>query len=261
MGNLVFVEDEPGSRYTQLKKQAAVRVGIEFSVEEISMHTPVTLLQDKIRDFCQRRDFVGVMVQKPSKADWNALFQKQGGRFDAWWQMLTYVLDPAKDVDCLHVQNLQRVHAGKWRLLPATVKAIITVLQHAQSSYQIFGHRDFNLSGINAVVVGRSDIVGSPVASVLAQYGASVFNYGVNLDLAKLAQADLVVSATGQENLLKPDMLKPGVVIIDVGYPRPDVDPTVAQVAKFFTPVPYGVGPVTVISLLENVYELGVVGV
>lgn len=255
MGNLVFVEDEAGMKYTQLKKQAAVRVGIEFSVEEMSMHSPIDTLKTKIYEFSQRADFHGTMIQKPAKADWNKLFQKQGGRFDGWWQMLTNSLNPDKDVDCLMTENLQRVYSGNWRLLPATVKAIVSVL--ASLDQNLLPRQNLeNFTGLFMVVVGRSDIVGAPLTAVLRQYGARVENYGSNLDLEQLARADVVVSATGVQSLIQPDMVKPGVVVLDVGFPKPDVDPAVAEKASFFTPVPHGIGPVTVVSLLENLWEL-----
>lgn len=257
MGSLVFVEDDAGLHYTNLKKQAAVRVGIEFSVEEMSLTTPLPMLVDHIRTFASRSDFQGMMIQKPGKAMWQKRQGLTGGRFDAWWQSLTAVIDPTKDVDCLCRSNLDLVYQKRWRILPATVRGILNILILASSQHQVFGQRtDFNLFGISAVVVGRSEIVGLPTAAVLSQYGASVKLYGSDLDYQALAQADLIVSATGQTHLIKPEMVKPGVVIIDVGYPKADVDPKVAQVAAFFTPVPYGVGPVTVVSLLENVYQL-----
>lgn len=262
IGSLVFVEDEASLKYTNLKKQAAVRVGIEFSVEELSLQTPVPLLQDKIRDFSSRADFTGVMIQKPSKSSWQNTRDKDGQRFDAWWEMLTFALDPAKDVDCLTGRNLEKVYKAAWHILPATVKAIISVLHHAQTQYQLFGPRTkFELSGINTVVIGRSDIVGAPVSAVLSQYGAQVKNYGNDLDRQHLLQADLVISATGSPDLISAEMIKPGAVVIDVGSPGPDVQSGVAATAAFFTPVPYGIGPVTVVSLMENVYEVTVNGI
>lgn len=259
MGSLLFREDPASVTYINLKKQAAVRVGIEFSVEEVSLGDTVPSLQDKIRTFGSQADVTGIMIQKPSKTVWQQYFKNSGERMDYWWGMLTGVLDPAKDVDCLTPMNLDKIYRKQWQLLPATVKAVVSILHKAYLDWQVFSnqHPGFDLAGVKTVVIGRSEIVGRPLATVLAQYGAQVSLYGSDLNQQELSEADLIISATGIPNLITGEMVKDGVVAIDVGSPQADIHfDSVLPKARFITPVPNGVGPVTVVSLLENLVDL-----
>lgn len=259
IGSLTFREDPASNLYTQLKKEAAVRTGIEFSVFEESMTESVPLLQQTIQSLCSRPDIHGVMIQKPMKKTFDQLFASKGLRFDAWWSQLVSVLDPAQDLDCLSQTRLDSVYRGDWQLVPATVKAVVSILHYAYQVHDLLNNPipGFNFNGYNVVVIGRSELVGRPLAAVLEQYAANVKLYGNDLDQEALREADLVISATGQERLITGEMIKQGAVVIDVGAPGPDVDiESVAQKAAFVTPVPYGVGPVTVVSLLENLLDL-----
>lgn len=256
--SIVFTDDPASLLYTNLKKQAAVRVGVEFTEELVQISPNPSSLITQIRDFSQREDLTGIMIQKPSKKIWRQVVgQKSDQNYNVWWRQLTQNLPVEKDVDCLHPNNLMAIESGQWRLLPATVKAVISILNYVTRELEVLVQtRSFDITGVRAVVVGRSDLVGLPLSQVLKQYQAQVKLYGSDLDLEVLAEADLVISATGRKNLIQANMIKPGAVVIDVGAPGADVDPAVARVASFLTPVPNGVGPVTVVSLLENLYQL-----
>jgi methylenetetrahydrofolate dehydrogenase (NADP+)/methenyltetrahydrofolate cyclohydrolase len=194
------------------------------------------------------------MIQKPSKKSWQQATGYKPQAYQEWWYRLTAGIDPAKDADCLTQTNLQRVYAGTWKIVPATVKAILTIMKIALRS----PITDDRLQQ-KVVVVGRSELVGRPLAAVLDQRGAHVTLCGSQTERLDgiVAQADIVVSATGVADLIKGAWIKPGAVVIDVGSPRGDVayDEAIKR-AGFITPVPYGVGPMTVVSLLENVADI-----
>ena len=159
---------------------------------------------------------------------------------------------PTKDVDCLTAVNLGRLMMGEMTLLPATVRGIWEILGKA-------GINEKTIVGKNVSVLGRSDIVGKPLANLLINRGATVtVCHHQTKDLACLIKrADIVISATGSPNLVKGEMVKEGAIVIDVGSPKGDVDfGSVVKKASFITPVPGGVGPMTVVSLLENFLDL-----
>ena len=254
--SVVFNEDASSQLYTRLKFEAAWRVGVEFDRCDHSMKEDVHDLAALIRNACGRSDVHGVMIQKPSRSTFEQVVGK-GASFNNWWRMLTSSLQKEKDVDCLSKRNLDRVYAGEWKLLPATVKAVISILSEALSA-DLLEMRQ-GLEGLKVVVVGRSEIVGRPLAAVLEQFGAEVNLCGRKVeDLGKLTiGADVVVTATGRPDLITGEMVKEGVIVVDVGEPRADVNfEEVKEKAMFITPVPGGVGPVTVVSLLENLAEL-----
>ena len=161
-------------------------------------------------------------------------------------------IDPAKDVDGFHPLNSGLLFQGKPVLSPCTPSGIMTLLHH----YEI------PLEGKLAVVIGRSDIVGKPIAQLLLQANATVIMcHSRTKNLTTLTQqADLVIVAIGQPHFLKADMIKEGAVVIDVGINRlengklvGDVDfESVKEKAGYLTPVPGGVGPMTIIELMEN---------
>lgn len=260
LGSLAFVEDAGSMLYVRKKKQAAVRVGIEFSVEEMSMGENVFSLQEKVRVYSQREDLHGVMVQKPAKAVWSEKRGRAGGgRFENWWQQVILHLNSEKDVDCLTAVNLNKVYAGEWKIVPATVKAVVSILIYAAGLPRVLPlmKAGFDLSGIEAVVIGRSEIVGKPLAAVLRQYGAQVGLFGADLDFERIRRAKVVISAVGKPGIIIGDMIGEGAVVIDVGSPKGDVVmEEVREKAALVTPVPGGVGPVTVVSLLENLIEV-----
>jgi len=159
-------------------------------------------------------------------------------------------VDPTKDVDGFHPLNAGELLLARPRLVPATARGVMALL----AEYRI------ELDGARAVVVGRSAIVGKPVAQLLEQANATVtVCHSHTLDLARQTlDADVLVVATGRAAMISPDMVKTGSTVIDVGINRTeaglvgDVDPGAEDVASHMTPVPGGVGPMTIACLLQN---------
>ena len=169
-------------------------------------------------------------------------------------------VDPNKDVDAFHPHNVGLISQGRHRFLPCTPHGIVQMLKR----YQI------ETTGKNVCVIGRSDIVGKPMAMMLSGYGIGLGSEFANATVtlchsrttdlsATVAQADIVIAAIGRPKFVTAAMLKPGAVVVDVGINRTDdglvgdVDFDAAmEVASFVTPVPGGVGPLTVTMLLEN---------
>ena len=159
------------------------------------------------------------------------------------------VITPAKDVDCLNPENIGNVFIGLNRWAPCTPRACMATLAH----YGI------DLKGKHAVVIGRSNVVGKPVATLLLQQNATVtIAHSKTANLPELLKtADIIVAAVGKPNFVKPDMVKEGVVIVDVGINATpsglvgDVDPAVAAKASAFTPVPGGIGVVSNMMVME----------
>jgi len=156
----------------------------------------------------------------------------------------------AKDVDGLHPFNAGQLYLGRPTLVPATPLGIMALLDE----------HEIPLDGARAVVVGRSDIVGKPVAHLLLQANATVticHSHTADLGRQTLA-ADVLVAAVGRAAVIGADMVKPGAAVLDVGINRTDagvvgdVDPGAADVASFMTPVPGGIGPMTIALLLRN---------
>jgi methylenetetrahydrofolate dehydrogenase (NADP+) / methenyltetrahydrofolate cyclohydrolase len=159
-------------------------------------------------------------------------------------------LAPAKDVDGFHPFNAGQLYLGEQTLVPATPLGVMAML----------ADHGIELSGTRAVVIGRSSIVGKPMAHLLLQANATVtvcHSRTKNLAEQTLA-ADVLVAAVGVAGMVTPDMVKPGGVVIDVGINRVDaglvgdVDPGADEIAGFLTPVPGGVGPMTIACLLQN---------
>jgi len=159
-------------------------------------------------------------------------------------------VDPGKDVDCFHPLNAGELYLGRPRLVPATAAGVLALLTESE----------LELAGARAVVVGRSAIVGKPTAHLLLQAHATVtICHSRTRDLARHTRdADVLVVAAGRAGLITPDMVKPGGAVVDVGMNRTesglvgDVDPRAAEVAGHMTPVPGGVGPMTIACLLQN---------
>jgi methylenetetrahydrofolate dehydrogenase (NADP+)/methenyltetrahydrofolate cyclohydrolase len=159
-------------------------------------------------------------------------------------------IDPIKDVDGLHPFNAGQLYLGRPTIVPATPLGIMALLAE---------HR-IPLEGAEAVVIGRSDIVGKPVAHLLLQANATVtICHSRTADLARYTlEADVLVVAVGSAEVVTPDMVKQGSAVVDVGINRTeggivgDVAPDAADVAAFITPVPGGVGPMTIAMLLRN---------
>ncbi|MEP7166665.1 MAG: bifunctional 5,10-methylenetetrahydrofolate dehydrogenase/5,10-methenyltetrahydrofolate cyclohydrolase [Candidatus Woesebacteria bacterium] len=251
-----FHEDEGSRLYTKLKMAAANRVGISYEPEEFSLTEDLGLIVQTIREASVDADLSGIMIQKPSKLVWEQEIssrRRQVNEFSTWWEQLTNAIDPTKDVDCLTQANLNKI--SPTNVLPATAKACLSILEEARMQMEVSSEE---WKQKNVVVVGRSDIVGKPLTQLLRRLGHNVNNIG-RQEFGKniLNTSDILISAVGVKDLITGSMVKEGAIVIDVGSPAGDIERTsVEPKAVFLTPVPGGVGPVTVISLMENIVLL-----
>jgi methylenetetrahydrofolate dehydrogenase (NADP+) / methenyltetrahydrofolate cyclohydrolase len=237
----VLVGDDPASHvYVTKKHEAAVVAGIHSVDRRLSVDTPqdelLTVLDELNRD--DRVDGILVQLPLPDQIDSEAVLR---------------AVDPMKDVDGFHPFNAGRLYAGQPTFVPATALGIMLMLE----DYGV------ELAGARAVVVGRSTIVGKPVAHLLLGANATVtICHSRTRDLAaETGAADVLVVAIGRPGLITPDMVREGAAVVDVGITRTDaglvgdVVPDVAERAGFLTPVPGGVGPMTIAVLLRNTVQ------
>ncbi len=237
---VVIVGDDPASRtYVNNKKKACAAAGI-YS-EEYAL--PGTASQEDLLALVRRlngkREINGILVQLPLPAGLDE-------------QAVIEAIDPRKDVDAFHPVNVGRIVTGNYRFAPCTPAGIMHLL-HRES---------IAVEGKNCVVLGRSNIVGKPMAMLLLhENGTVTICHSRTRGLGEICRrADLLVAAVGKPKFVTADMVKPGAVVIDVGMDRDeagrrcgDVDfAAVEPVASYITPVPGGVGPMTVAMLLKN---------
>jgi methylenetetrahydrofolate dehydrogenase (NADP+)/methenyltetrahydrofolate cyclohydrolase len=234
----ILVGDDPASQtYIRLKHKAADEVGIKALDKRLAADTSEEDLVELVGRLNDDDSVDGILVQTPLPA-----------QIDEARVMRT--IDPMKDVDGLHPFNAGQLFFGRQTLVGATPVGVMRLLDE----YRI------PVAGARAVVVGRSLIVGRPAAMLLLHANATVtICHSRTDDLARQTlDADILVVAVGQLGLITADMVKQGAAVIDVGMNRTDeglfgdVDPGVADVAAFLTPVPGGVGPMTIACLLEN---------
>jgi methylenetetrahydrofolate dehydrogenase (NADP+) / methenyltetrahydrofolate cyclohydrolase len=234
----ILVGDDPASDiYIRRKQEAATEVGILARDYRLAEDTSEQELLELIEQLNGDDAVDGVLVQLPLPAHIDE-------------QRALDAVDPAKDVDGFHPVNAGRLFLGQEGLVAATPTGILTLLEE----YEV------PLVGARAVVVGRSNIVGKPVALLLlAQHATVTICHSRTADLpAQTREADVLVVAVGQPGLIAPEMVKEGATVIDVGMNRTpdglrgDVDPAVAERAGLITPVPGGVGPMTIALLLRN---------
>lgn len=239
--DILIGESKASKIYLDLKKEAAWRVGINFEEYLWPASLPKKEIIAKIRDLNNDERVGGIMIQLPLPDPLKL----------AETEIVNAIL-PEKDVDCLTATNLGFLMMGKPRFLPATVRGIAEILS--------FAHLDKKgVVGKNACILGKSNIVGKPLANLLINCGATVtvLNHWTKNIASFTKKADLLISATGKKGLIKKTMVKKGAVVIDAGAPQGDVDfLQVAPLASFITPVPGGVGPMTVVCLLFNFYDL-----
>jgi len=256
----ILADITPESRlYVSLKAKFAQRVGIIFEVHHFD-GAPTKTIIDDIQKANTDSTVHGIMVQLPVVDE----------------EEIVQAIDPRKDVDCLTPKNLGLILSGQPRVLPATVKAVIEIIKSAKPStraqaegLKVQSLEDEKwLAGENVVIVGASIIVGKPLAILLSDLGATVTICRSRTEnLAEVTKkADILVSATGVNELVTKEMVKPGAMVIDVGISKllrggkfrvvGDVAKNVLERAAFFTPVPGGVGPVTVACLFENLVNL-----
>ncbi len=235
----VFLTTDSGSvLYTKLKKEKAESIGIHFESHPIELKE-AELFKQKVKLLTSTTGIHGILVQKPSGGN---NFTKDE------WSFITSVIPSDKDIDCLNANNLGLLMMGTPKYLPATVKAVLTVLAVGKIS----------LPGKRVVVLGASEILGKPLAILLTEQNATVsLLHKATYDIANFVkEADIVISATGQTGLIRGDMVKNNAVVIDVGAPKGDVETLeMMDKASFISPVPGGVGPLTIACLLENLVD------
>jgi len=234
----VLVGDDPASEvYINLKQRAAQAVGIEARDIRLPADTPEAELLALLADLNADDGVDGLLVQLPLP-----------GHIDE--SKAVEAVDPAKDIDGIHPMNAGRLYLGRPGLVPGTPLGIMRML----TEYEIA------IQGAHAVVVGRSIIVGKPIAHLLLQAHATVtICHSRTEDLARhTLDADILVAAVGRLHVIGAEMVKAGATVIDVGMNRTeeglfgDVDPGAADRAAYLTPVPGGVGPMTIAMVLKN---------
>jgi methylenetetrahydrofolate dehydrogenase (NADP+)/methenyltetrahydrofolate cyclohydrolase len=237
----VLVGDDAASEiYIRRKHEAANEVGIESLDIRLPASTTQEALEARVAELNGDSSVHGILVQLPlpDQLDEEAVID---------------AIDPLKDVDGLHPTNAGRLCLGRPRLVPATPVGIMALL----AAY------DIELDGATAVVIGRSNIVGKPVAQLLLRQHATVIMcHSHTRDLEReTLDADVLVVAAGHAALVTPDMVKHGSTVIDVGMNRTesglvgDVDAEAMELAGHMTPVPGGVGPMTIACLLRNTVQ------
>ena len=240
---VILVGDDPASQtYVRSKGKACDRVGIYSRTLILASDTTQAQLEKQIADLNRDDRIDGILLQLPLPAHLDE-------------QHALSCIVPEKDVDGFHALNAGRLMLSLDGVLPCTPKGIIFMLKQAE----------IPIEGKHAVVVGRSNIVGKPAALLLMQENATVtICHSRTQDLKALTrQADILVAAVGKPKLITEDMVKPGAAVIDVGINRAngrlvgDVDfENVSKVAGYISPVPGGVGLMTVAMLMDNVVGL-----
>ena len=246
----VLVGDDPASAvYVRNKARACERAGIEGRTMRLPADTTQDVLIDHVEQLNADANVDGILVQLPLP---------DGGDLDT--ERVLDAVDPAKDVDCFSPVNVGLLMQGRPRFLPCTPHGIV----------QLLARSGIATAGRHVVVVGRSDIVGKPMAMMLAQKdigcGSDYANATVTIahsrttDLAAICRsADILIAAVGRPEMITADMVADGAVVIDVGINRVDdklvgdvAYDSVAAKASAITPVPGGVGPLTIAMLLRN---------
>lgn len=238
--SIILVGDNPQSLvYTNIKKKRSAEIGIDCVIHKLPEGTSEKSVCKKIKQLNLVSD--GVIVQLPLPAHLNV-------------RKILDTIDPEKDVDCLTTKNLGRILHGKEDLMPATPKGIIKLLEH----------NNISLKGKNVTIINHSNIVGKPLAMMLCNRNATVticHKYTKNLTLYT-KDADIIVSGVGIPEFIKATMVKEQVILIDVGVTKTETGlkgdvhfENVKKKASYITPVPGGVGPMTVVMLLDNLVK------
>ncbi|MDD5259732.1 MAG: bifunctional methylenetetrahydrofolate dehydrogenase/methenyltetrahydrofolate cyclohydrolase FolD [bacterium] len=239
---VILVGDDPASQiYVRNKKNDCIKVGFYTEEHLLPAVTSEEELKKLIIRLNQNPKIHGILLQLPLPAGLNE-------------KAMLELIAPEKDVDCFHPLNVGNLFLGIPRFLPCTPAGVMEMLKYEK----------VNLQGKRAVVVGRSNIVGKPMALLLMNEHATVtICHSRTIDLPKITrEADIVVVAIGKAKFLTEDMVSKGQIIIDVGQNRVgeklvgDVDfDRVAQIVALITPVPGGVGPMTRAMLLKNTMQ------
>ncbi len=237
---VIIVGDDAASQvYVRNKHKACAEAGFYSEVIQMPRETTENELLCKIESLAEDGKIDGILVQLPLPEH---IDEKK----------VTAAIPPEKDVDAFHLENTGRIMTGDYRYLPCTPAGIMTMLRHEK----------IDVAGKECVVIGRSNIVGKPMAMMLLnENGTVTVCHSKTKNLAEVTRrADILVVAVGKAGFVTADMVKEGAVVIDVGINRGedgklhgDVDfEGVKDVASAITPVPGGVGPMTITTLLEN---------
>ena len=237
---VIIVGDDPASKvYVNNKKKACEKLGIVSLEYALPENTTQQELLELINELNNRKDVNGILCQLPLPSHLDE-------------ESLINAISPEKDVDCFHPVNVGKLYTGTGKLKPCTPAGVMAMLEY----YNI------DIQGKNCVVIGRSNIVGKPMAALLtAQNGTVTLCHSKTSDLKEHTRsADILVAAVGRPKFVTKDMVKDSAVVIDVGIHRMengklcgDVDfDEVEPVAGYISPVPGGVGPMTIAELMEN---------
>ncbi|EHV2902434.1 bifunctional methylenetetrahydrofolate dehydrogenase/methenyltetrahydrofolate cyclohydrolase [Enterococcus faecalis] len=240
---VLLVGENPASQtYVRNKERAAAKIGILSKVEKLPETISEEELLAEIDKYNQDSRFHGILVQLPLPKHIDE-------------EKILLAIDPKKDVDGFHPMNLGRLFVGKPEMIPCTPYGIM----------KMFEAYDIDLTGKRAVVIGRSNIVGKPMAQLLLMKNATVtIAHSKTEHLAEVAkEADILVVAIGRGHFVTKEFVKPGAVVIDVGMNRNQEGKLigdvafdeVSKIASYITPVPKGVGPMTITMLMYQTVE------
>lgn len=240
---VILVGEDPASQvYVRNKERSALAAGFKSQVVRLAETTTEEELLALIETYNQDADWHGILVQLPLP-----------DHIDE--EKVLFAISPEKDVDGFHPTNMGKLWSGHAVMVPSTPAGIMEMFKE----YQV------DLTGKNAVVIGRSNIVGKPMAQLLMDAHATVtIAHSRTKNLAELArQADILVVAIGRGHFVTKDFVKEGAVVIDVGMNRDENGKLIGDVkfdevvpvASLITPVPGGVGPMTITMLMEQTYE------
>jgi len=238
IGVILVGEDPASQSYVKGKDKAANELGLYSQIVRVPVETTEAEVLKLVADFNKDPKIHGILVQLPLPAHINE-------------NAVIYAIDPMKDVDGFHPVNIGKLHMGEECFVPCTAAGIVELIKRTGTE----------LKGKNATVVGRSNIVGKPVSMLLlAEHATVTICHSRTKDLpGECRRGDVLVAAVGKAKMIQADWIKPGAVVIDVGVNRVegklvgDVDFDAALgVAAAITPVPGGVGPMTITMLMKN---------
>ncbi len=244
---MVIVGNDPASRvYVNNKKKACAEVGIYSEEYALPEETTEKQLLELIDELNKNDKINGILVQLPLPKHLDE-------------KTVLYAIDPKKDVDAFHPVNVGRIMIGDFDFVPCTPAGVM----------ELIAESGIDVAGKNCVVIGRSNIVGKPQAMLLLHKNGTVtVCHSKTKDLPEITKkADILVAAVGRAKFVTKDMVKPGAVVIDVGMNRDengklcgDVDfEKVSEIAGAITPVPGGVGPMTIAMLMKNTVKAALV--
>ena len=234
-------EDLPSKIYVKNKEKSAIEVGINSEVLRYSDNVEEQVVLNKIKELNKNDKVSGILVQLPLPKHINK-------------RKVIETIDPKKDVDGLHPVNVGNLASGYNSTIPCTPLGCYLLIKNTEK----------NLNGKHAVIIGRSNLNGKPMTQLLLKENCTVtITHSKTKDLkSECSRADIIVAAAGRPKLVKGDWVKKGAIVIDVGINKTDnglvgdVDfDEVSKVAKAITPVPGGVGPMTIACLLNNTVE------